>query len=138
MVNIPQPQFAEPIVDGRGLASGPFRTLLLAIYQRIGGQSDAVDAAMTLAAGAAPQATLVVAAGGLQAGGDLTGNVGLALYAAVTTAAALPVTGLADGDWAYALDGRKPGEAGGAGTGVPVFFSGGAWISVCSGAMVTT
>ena len=39
---------------------------------------------------------------------------------------------------AFTLNGRKPGEAAGAGTGVEVFFDGSHWISVCSGSTVTS
>ena len=56
----------------------------------------------------------------------------------VFTVAGLPTTG-ANGEWAFAGNGRKPGEGGGAGTGVPVFFNSatGTWFSYCSGAVVT-
>lgn len=52
--------------------------------------------------------------------------------------AALPATA-ANGQWAFATNGRKPGEGVGAGTGVPVFFNTptGTWFSYCSGAVVT-
>lgn len=78
------------------------------------------------------------AAGGLQKGGPLGGNVALTLYRSIDAAANLPASAISEGDWAYALDGRKPGEGAGAGTGVPVFWSQGGWISACSGAAVTT
>lgn len=51
------------------------------------------------------------------------------------TVANLPA-GLAAGAKAYATNGRKPGEAAGAGTGVEVFFDGTRWISTCSGTAV--
>jgi len=54
----------------------------------------------------------------------------------VTCQANLP-SSAAEGDWAYALNGRKTGEAAGAGTGVPCWRSNGAWIAVDSGAAVT-
>ncbi|MBN8909328.1 MAG: hypothetical protein J0H99_22640, partial [Rhodospirillales bacterium] len=37
---------------------------------------------------------------------------------------------------AFATNGRKPNEGGGAGSGVEVFFDGSRWISVCSGSQV--
>jgi hypothetical protein len=53
--------------------------------------------------------------------------------------AALPASA-ANGQWAYATNGRKPGEGGGSGTGVPVFFNTptSTWFSYCSGAVVTS
>ena len=45
-------------------------------------------------------------------------------------------TSLAAGAKAFASNGRKPGEGYGSGTGVEVFYDGGCWISVCSGAQV--
>ncbi|MGH7022116.1 MAG: hypothetical protein ACREEB_00845 [Caulobacteraceae bacterium] len=109
-----------------------------ALLARTGGASDKVDAAHALANAAVPQGTEVVAAGGLQAGGALGGNVGLALYVAIGGAASLPTTKVTEGDWAYALDGRKTGEGAGAGTGLPVWWSNGGWIGVDSGGLVTT
>lgn len=57
----------------------------------------------------------------------------------IYTVAGLPTTA-ANGQWAYASNGRKPGEGGGGGTGVPVFFNAptGTWFSYCSGAVVTS
>ena len=52
------------------------------------------------------------------------------------TVATLP-TGVDRGAKAFATNGRKPGEAAGAGTGVEVFFDGTSWISVTSGAAVS-
>lgn len=52
------------------------------------------------------------------------------------TVAALP-GGQPAGAKAFASNGRKPGQAAGAGTGVEVFYDGSAWISVSSGAAVT-
>jgi len=53
------------------------------------------------------------------------------------TVALLPVTA-SIGAIAYATDGRKPGEGGGSGTGVPVWFDvSGDWFSFSSGAVVT-
>lgn len=57
-------------------------------------------------------------------------------YDAQYTVAGLPVTA-AIGTRAYATNGRKPGEGGGAGTGVPVWFDiSGVWFSYPSGAAV--
>ena len=112
-----------------------------AMDARAGSRFDKIEAAHSIATAAAPQTTQVVAGGGLQVGGALTGNVGLALYRAVATVASLPTTGLTDGDWAYAQDGLKPGESTGAGSGVPCFWSTvagtGGWYAVTSGALVT-
>jgi hypothetical protein len=44
--------------------------------------------------------------------------------------------GFPPGAKAYATNGRKPGEAAGAGSGIEVFFDGGSWISSCAGAVV--
>lgn len=52
------------------------------------------------------------------------------------TVAALP-TGVDRGAKAFATNGRKPGQAAGAGTGVEVFWDGTAWIAVTSGTAVT-
>lgn len=69
----------------------------------------------------------------------LKGGVVVDPQPSVFTVAALPVTG-ANGQWAFASNGRKPGEGGGAGTGVPVFFNAatGTWFSYCSGAVITS
>jgi hypothetical protein len=124
--------------DGRGVAHTWFRNLVDALWQRTGGRTDKVEAAASIAASAVQQGVEVNALGGLQYGGPLGGNVGVALYVAYAAVADLPaVAGLSPGDWAYAMDGRKPGEGSGAGTGVPVFLSAGNWVSVCSGAAVT-
>lgn len=55
----------------------------------------------------------------------------------IYTVAGLPATA-ANGQWAYASNGRKPGEGAGLGTGVPVFFNAPTvtWFSYCSGAVV--
>ncbi len=53
------------------------------------------------------------------------------------TVANLPSTPTA-GSFAFASNGRKPGEPAGAGTGVQVFGDGMHWISVCSGASVAS
>ena len=62
-------------------------------------------------------------------------------FAGPLTLASYSVTGLPSGQpagaKAFATNGRKPGEAAGAGSGVEVFFDGARWISVCgSGAQV--
>jgi hypothetical protein len=53
--------------------------------------------------------------------------------------AGLPATA-ANGQYAFAANGRKPGEGAAAGTGVPVFFNSvtGTWFSYSSGAVVTS
>jgi hypothetical protein len=51
------------------------------------------------------------------------------------TLASLPA-GPGAGATAFASNGRKPAEGAGAGSGVEVFYDGGRWISVCSGAQV--
>jgi hypothetical protein len=51
------------------------------------------------------------------------------------TVAALPASPGA-GAMAFASNGRKPGEAAGAGTGVEVFYDGARWITGCSGSQV--
>ena len=58
---------------------------------------------------------------------------------AVYTVAGLPATA-ANGQWAFASNGRKPSEGGGAGTGIAVFFNAatGTWFSYSSGAVVTS
>jgi len=135
--SIPAPNFGQPIVNPDGTASRWFQTWITGAYQRLGGSVDKVDAAAATAGAAVPQATEVVAGSGLQAGGALNGNVGLALYAFRASVAELPTsTAFSDGDFAYAIDGRKVGEASGAGTGVPVWWSNGAWCAVDSGAVV--
>ncbi|MHB8529193.1 MAG: hypothetical protein ACYC8V_06740 [Caulobacteraceae bacterium] len=137
--DVPVIRFDEPIVDGFGRLTKRAFDWFAGMRLRAGGDDDKIDAAFQTAAAAAPASTQVVASGGLQVGGTLTGNVGLAFYRVVTTVALLPTTGNAIGDWAYALDGRKPGEAASAGTGVPVWWSAqSAWYAVTSGAVVTS
>jgi hypothetical protein len=111
--------------------------VLRALLERTGGQSDKVDAAHVIASAAVPQGTEVIGSGGLKQGGALGGNVGVTLYMAATAVAMLPTVKAGEGDWAYALDGLKPGETAGSGTGVPVFWSNGGWVSACSGAAVS-
>jgi hypothetical protein len=98
---------------------------------------DALNAAAQLASAAAPSTLNIVPTGGLQRGGALQGDVGVALYRAMATVDQLPMTGNAPGDWAYALNGRKPGESDGGGTGVPVFWSASAWFAATSGYQVS-
>ena len=134
--SVPAPDFGQPIVDANGRASRWFQKWINTMLARTGGATDKIDAIATTAAAAVPQTTEVVAGGGLQVGGALSGNVGLALYAIQAAVAALPTAALSEGDFAYALDGRKVGEASGAGTGVPVWWSNGGWYAVDSGAVV--
>ncbi len=61
-----------------------------------------------------------------------TGPVALPTY----TVAALP-TPASVGAIAFASNGRKPGEAAGAGTGVQVYYDGRSWTSTSSGALAT-
>lgn len=130
------PPFNLPFLDGQ-YVSDAWKAWLSQLYSRVGGETDKIDAAHTLAANAVPQSTQVVAGGGLHLGGALGGNVGLIFYRASTTVANLP-TSANTGDWAYALDGRKPGEGVAAGTGVPCFWSNSTWIAATSGAAVTS
>jgi hypothetical protein len=72
--------------------------------------------------------------------GDLAALVGPHLSGPITLAnyavASLP-DGQSAGAKAFAINGRKPGEVSGGGTGVEVFFDGSRWISVCSGSQVS-
>lgn len=129
-MTIPPFNSAEPIVSDTGTATQVFRRQMTALI-------DAANDTATLAAAAVTQGTRVIASGGLQVGGALGPDVGVALYAVKTTVALLPTATRADGDWAYAKDGRLPGQGAGAGTGVPCFYSRGVWIAVTSGAAVT-
>ena len=108
----------------------------MAVWNRLGGQTDKAEAAYSAASAAAPATTEVVAGAGLQQGGQLAGNVAIELYAAMTDVASLP-TSANVGDWAYALDGCKAGEGSGSGTGVPVWWSQTGWYAVDSGALVS-
>ncbi len=56
-----------------------------------------------------------------------------ARLASLTVAAINALGSPTAGEQAYASDGRKPGEGGGAGTGVPAYYDGTAWRSVCDG-----
>ncbi|MDB5483463.1 MAG: hypothetical protein JWO83_4516 [Caulobacteraceae bacterium] len=134
---IPPPPFNTPFLDG-GFVSNAWQFFLSALYGALYGEGfDKVDAAHAAAMAAVPRATQVVAGGGLQAGGSLGGNVAVTLYRLKCVVAALPTSGNGEGDWAYAVDGRKPGEGAGSGTGVPCFWSNGHWIAATSGATVT-
>ena len=118
---------AQPIADAAGRPTSAFQAWLTRLVAMV------ADSAARVAT-AVPGDRQVVAIAGLQAGGPLSDEVGIALYCSLTAVALLPPA--TTGDWAYALDGRKPGEAAGTGTGVPVFWSNGAWIAVTSGAPV--
>lgn len=67
-------------------------------------------------------------------------NAGIAVLPtpAVFTVATLPATA-ANGQFAFASNGRKVGEGAGLGTGVPAFFNAatGTWFSYLSGVLVT-
>ena len=136
-VSVPPPPFNQAFLDGAHVSTA-WRLWLQTLFRRIGGTAqDKVDAAYVAALGAAAAKAQVIGTGGLQGGGALGGNVGLALYASISAVASLPA-GVTDGDWAYAVDGRKPGEGAGAGTGVPCFWSNGHWVAATSGAPVTS
>jgi hypothetical protein len=132
----PRPPFHVPLTDAQGFVQPAWQPFVQALYDKTGGQADKVDAAYQAAASAAPASSEVVAGAGLQGGGAIGGNTGVTLYVAVTAVAMLP-TSAAEGDWAYALNGRKIGEGSGSGTGLPVWWSNGAWYAVDSGAAVT-
>ncbi|MEO8927304.1 MAG: hypothetical protein ABI306_09085 [Caulobacteraceae bacterium] len=133
---IPEPDFTERFVGEDRYLARWARNFLTGLYNRVGQDVDKVDDAHTMAANAVPQPTQVVAGGGLQIGGAMTGNVAVALYAAITAVALLP-TNVNQGDWAFAQDGRKNGEGAGSGTGVPCFWDGHAWKAVDTGATVS-
>lgn len=138
-VDVPALDYAAQLVEPASGRLTPYGDAFLrSLLRRTGDASDKVEAAHALASVAVPQIRQVVGAGGLQNGGGLAANVGLTLYRSIDALANLPVTAISEGDWAYALDGRKPGEGAGAGTGVPCFWSQGGWLSACSGAAVTT
>ena len=129
-MNLQAPSGSTPIVEKSGRPTAGFQGWLANL-------ANAVNAASSQAAASASSGLTIVATGGLQRGGSLADEVGIALYRAIKPVAQLPSSGNSPGDWAYALDGRKPGKPGGAGTGVPVFWSVTAWFSVTSGAPVT-
>jgi hypothetical protein len=131
------PPFSRPLTDSGGFVTRAWIPVIQTLFARTGGNFDKVEAAYSAAKAAAPASAEVVAGAGLQGGGQVGPNVGLGLYLAVTSVANLP-TSAAEGDWAYALDGRKTGEAAGSGTGVPCWWSNSAWIAVDSGAAVTS
>ncbi len=137
---LPKPLFGTPFVDEDGFLTRWGYAWISGADSRLGQRVDKVDAAHAAAMAAVPQTTQVVAGGGLQAGGALGGNVAVTLYKTRCAVAALPTSGNAEGDWAYALNGRKTGEGAGAGTGVPVWWSivsgTGGWYAVRSGAVV--
>ncbi len=129
------PPFNVALTDAKGMVSRAWQPVLQGLFNRTGGAFDKVQAAFSTAAAAAPAAAEVVAGAGLQGGGAIGPNAAVALYAAVTSVANLPASA-GEGDWAYAMDGRKAGEAAGSGTGVPVWWSNGVWNAVDSGAAV--
>ena len=135
------PPFSQPLTDRDGLMARVWQAWFAAMFNRSGGATDKIEAAHAAALAAVPQTTEVVAGSGLHAGGALGGNIAVALYRRIGTAASFPTKGNSPGDLCYALDGRKPGEGAGAGTGVPCFWTPGAvvgtWIAVTSGVAVT-
>ena len=61
---------------------------------------------------------------------NLGGNAGFLVADLPSTTPANNPPGIEvpfEGQWAFALDGRKTGEGAGAGTGVPCYFSNGSW-----------
>ena len=130
---------SDRVVEADGRPTRRLFLFLQGARERMGGADDKVDAAYQTAIAAVPQTTSLVPAGGLAGGGDFTaGDVGLALYKKISGLANLPTTGLADGDKAFATDGRKPGETAGNGTGVPATWTNGGWYSDFDGAVVVT
>jgi len=135
--SVPEPDFAQPFVDGDRFLTRWARHFLTGLYNRVGKDQDKVDVAHATAMAAVPQTTAIVASGGLTIGGELGNNVGVALYKVVTAVALLPATGNNLGDWAYAMDGRKNGEGAASGTGTPVYWDRtGAWKTLDTGATV--
>jgi len=133
---VPPPPFRQPMLNPGGEVSRPWQAFFTGLFNRVGGLVDKVDTSHTLAMGAVPQGTQIVAAGGLAVGGSLGGNVGVALYKAAVSVANLPTVNNI-GDWAYAVDGRKNGEGAAAGTGTPVYWDkSGAWKTLDTGATV--
>ena len=121
---------STPIVGPGGRPSSYFLSWLSSVV-------GALNAASQLAAAAVQPTLNIVPTGGLQRGGSLSADVGVSMYRAMVTVAQLPMTGNTTGDWAYAVDGRKPGESDGNGTGTPVFWSVSAWFSATSGYQVS-
>jgi hypothetical protein len=132
---VSNPPFSSPLTDSKGLVTRAWLPVLQALFNRTGGKFDKVEAAFTAAQAAAPGTAEVVAGAGLQGGGKVAPNAAVALYCAVTSVAMLP-SSANEGDWAYALNGRKTAEVAGSGTGVPVWWSNGAWVAIDSGAAV--
>ena len=128
-MTLPAFNFSQPLVDADGFASKPLRDWMAAV-------AGAVNAGAT-ATGSVPSTRNVVTVGGLHGGGALSADIGVRLYKVLTIVASLPMSGNANGDMAYALNGRKPAEGAGLGTGVVVFWSRTAWIAVTSGMAVT-
>jgi len=128
-LTLPTFNFAYPVVDADGRPTKPFRDWMTAVTAQ-------QNAAAALAASAVPSSRNIVAAGGLHVGGNLGADVGIVLYRAVAPVAALPTTGNAQGDFAYAVNGRKAGEGSGSGTGLPVWWSGTSWFAIDSGLVV--
>lgn len=110
-------------VDGAGIPTTPFRTLIEAIRLRVGGSVDKVDQAKTTADAAAPGTAEVVAGAGLIHGAPIGSNASIGLYVVVTTVAKLPTSGIA-GQHAYATNGRNGGEGASSGTGCEVIWNG--------------
>ena len=121
---------AAPIIGSGGRPSAYFLGWLSSVV-------DALNASTQQASAAVPSTLNIVPTGGLQRGGPLSEDVGVSLYRAMVMVDQLPMIGNTPGDWAYALNGRKPGESDGAGTGVPVFWSVAAWFSATSGYQVS-
>lgn len=136
-VRVPAPQFGQAAVDPSGVDTPGRKTFLQQVYNRLGGAVDKVDQALQAGLGSAPAARKILAGAGLSGGGDLTADFAIRLYVATTSVAALPTTDIQPNAQAFALNGRKPGESGGAGTGCPVIWTNGAWYSLFSGAVVT-
>lgn len=134
-VRVPTPQFGQPLVNGDGVVTKGWRDFLQGIFNRIGGPQDKVDAAAQ-ASDAVIASRLVIAGAGLSGGGELSADITIRLYRVVTTVAALPSTDNQPASWAFATDGRKPGEGAAAGTGCPVIWTNGAWYSAFSGSVV--
>lgn len=136
-IKVPTPQFGSPIEDGSGAVTKGWRAWFQTMFNRTGGSEDKVDAAFVIASAAAAQTIQVGAGAGLNGGGDLTQNRSIRLFIAVTPVAGLPAAPVQPMAQAFATNGRKPGEGGGAGTGCPVIWTNNNWYSLFSGAVVT-
>lgn len=128
------PDFANPQVNGDGRASIGLRQFMTNVFKRLGGTTDKVEAAFQLASGATTQTTEVVAGRGLTGGGPLVSNIAIQFGLGAYTVALLPAGQTLQ--FAYAIDGRKNGEASGAGTGTWVWWDNANWIAFDSGAPV--